>query len=124
MHWFLAEALQRSGAEPGSAAEREAVDSLRRSVDLNPELFQSRLLLGKMLARRGDLDEAIQHLERARLIAPDDVAATYQLGLVYRSQGDGARAKELFAAVGEQKAEDREKFMRGGLLRIVRADSP
>lgn len=123
VHWFLAEALNRSGTEPGSAEEREAIEALRRSVDLNPELFQSRLLLGKMLARRGEFEEAIRQLERAQSIDPDDVSATYQLGLVYRRQGDTAKAATLFAQVGEQKAEDREKFTKGGLLRIVRADS-
>lgn len=123
VHWFLAEALNRSGTEPGSAEEREAIDALRRSVDLNPELFQSRLLLGKMLARRGEFEDAIRQLERARSIDSDDVSATYQLGLVYRRKGDAAKAAALFAEVGEQKAEDREKFTRGGLLRIVRADS-
>lgn len=123
VHWFLAEALNRSGTEPGSAEEREAIDALRRSVDLNPELFQSRLLLGKMLARRGAFEDAVRQLERARSIDPDDVSATYQLGLVYRRKGDTAKAAALFAEVGEQKAEDREKFTKGGLLRIVRADS-
>ena len=123
VHWFLAEALNRSGAEPGGAEEREAIDALRRSVDLNQELFQSRLLLGKMLARRGEFEEAIRQLERARSIDPNDVSATYQLGLVYRRQGDAEKAAALFAMVGEQKAEDREKFTKGGLLRIVRADS-
>ncbi len=124
VHWFLAEALQRSGVEPGTKAEAEALQVLRRSVALNPGLFQSRLLLGKMLARRGKLDEALEHLERARAIDPDEVSATYQLALVHRSRGDAERAKELFALVGQQKAEDREQFTRGGLLRIVREGTP
>ena len=123
-HWFLAEALQRSGVEPGTEAEGEAVQAVRRSVALNPELFQSRLLLGRMLARRGSLDEAIEHLEKARAIDPTAVAATYQLALVHRSRGDAEQAKELFALVGRQKAEDREQFTKGGLLRIVREGTP
>ena len=124
MLWFLAEALQRSGVEPGTDGEREAVTSLRRSVELNPDLFQSRLLLGKMLARRGDLDTAVEHLERARELDADEVSATYQLALVYRRRGDAERAKELLALVGQQKAEDREQFTKSGLLRIVRQGSP
>lgn len=122
--WFLAEALQRSGVEPGSEAEEEAVGALRRSVALNPELFQSHLLLGKMLARRGLLDEAVEHLERARAIDSGDVSATYQLALVHRSRGNSEKARELLAIVGQQKRDDREEFTRGGLLRIVREGSP
>lgn len=124
VHWFLAEALHRSGVEPGSQDEAEAVRAVRRSVALNPELFQSRLLLGRMLARRGVFDEAIEHLEKARAIDPTAVAATYQLALVHRSLGDAERAKELLALVGRQKAEDREQFTKGGLLRIVREGRP
>ena len=122
--WFLAEALQRSGVDPGTPEESEAVDALQTSVSLNPDLFQSRLLLGKMLARRGSLDEAVEHLERARAIDPTEVSATYQLALVYRSHGNTEKSKELFALVGKQKAEDRDEFTKGGLLRIVREGTP
>lgn len=122
--WFLAEALQRSGVDPGAPEEAEAVDALQKSVSLNPDLFQSRLLLGKMLARRGALNEAIRHLEKARTIDPDEVSATYQLALAYRGSGELEKARDLFALVGKQKAEDRDEFTRGGLLRIVREGSP
>lgn len=122
--WFLAEALQRSGVDPGTPEEAEAVAALEKSVSLNPDLFQSRLLLGKMLARRGSLDAAVVHLEKARSIDPSEVSATYQLALVYRSSGNVEKAGELFALVGQQKAEDRDEFTKGGLLRIVREGSP
>ena len=124
VHWFLGEALHRSGVETGTGGEAEAVQAARRSVALNPQLYQSRLLLGRMLARRGALDEAIEHLEKARAIDPTAVSATYQLALVHRSRGDAEQAKELFAIVGQQKAEDREQFTKGGLLRIVREGTP
>ena len=124
VHWFLAEALNRSGVQPGTDEEAEAVEALQKSVELNPELFQSRVLLGKMLTRRGALDRAIEHLEKARTIDPADVSAAYQLAQVYRKKGDVERAKELFAIVGKQKDEDREQFTRRGLLRIVREGSP
>ena len=120
VHLFLAEALHRSGVEPGTDGEAEALDALRVSVALNPDAFQSRLLLGQMLARRGDLDEALDHLERARAIDPGETSATYQLALVHRRRGDAERARELFALVGRQKAEDREEFASRGLLRMVR----
>src|SRR5947208_12308767 len=63
--WFLGEALNRSGPLPDSAEEREAVDALSRSVELNPDLVQSRVLLAKFVARRGDLVAAVKHLNRA-----------------------------------------------------------
>lgn len=122
--WFLAEALHRSGVEPGTEGEAEAVGALRESVAQNAELFQSRLLLGRMLARRGDLDGALLHLEKARSIDPDEVSAVYQLAMVHRRLGDSEKARVLFQQVGQQKAEDREQFTRRGLLRMVRVGSP
>ncbi len=124
VQWFLAEALHRSGALPDSAEESEAVEALRRALESNPELYQARVLLGRMLVRRGELDQAIGHLERARELAPDDVAATYQLALAHRGRGDADRARELLAVVGERKADDREQFLQGGLLRIVKEGAP
>jgi tetratricopeptide (TPR) repeat protein len=120
VNWFLAEALNRSGADPGSAEENEAVEALQRSVRANPDLGQAHALLGKMLFRRGDLDRAGVQLERALTLEPDNTAAIYQLAQVYARKGDTTRAKELFAKVSKAKAEDREQFTRRGLQQIVR----
>jgi tetratricopeptide (TPR) repeat protein len=119
--WFLGEALNRSGVAPDSPEEDEAVKALTRSVELKPDIPQSRALLGKLLARRGEYDLAAKHLNKALELDPENVAAMYQLAQVYQRKGDSARAKQLFAKVGKLKAEDREQFTRGGLQQIVRA---
>ena len=121
--WFLGEALNRSGAAAGSPEEDEAIDALSRSIDLDANVTQSRILLAKLLARRGNLDLAAQHLTRALELDPDNLAATYQLAQVYQRTGDSARAKQLFAKVSKAKAEDREQFTSGGLQHIIREGS-
>jgi protein O-GlcNAc transferase len=118
--WFLAEALYRSGAPPGSAEEQEAVEALEKSVRNNPDLSPARTLLGKLLFRRGDLDRAAAQLERALQITPDDVSALYQLAQVYAKKGDLARSRELFARVSKMKADEREQFTSQGLQQILR----
>jgi Flp pilus assembly protein TadD len=121
--WFLGEALDRMGAAAGSPEEREAVDALTRSVSANPDVPQPRILLGKLLARRGELDLAEKHLTLALDLDPENVSATYQLAQVCQKKGEGARAKQLFAKVSKAKAQDREQFTRGGLQHIIRAGS-
>lgn len=121
--WFLGEALNRSGAAAGSAEENEAIEALSRSVSLDANVAQSRILLAKLLARRGDLELARKHLNRALELDPDNVAATYQLAQVCQRTGDAARAKQLFAKVSKAKAEDRDQFTRGGLQHIIREGS-
>lgn len=119
-NWFLGEALYRSGAQPGSEEETEALQALASAVDLQPDLLQAHLLLGKMLQRTGRLDQAVEHLEHALTLDPDNAATSYQLAQVYRRQGKTREANELFAKVRDLKAEDRDQFTRSGLLRIVR----
>jgi cytochrome c-type biogenesis protein CcmH/NrfG len=121
--WFLGEALNRAGLAEGSPEEKEAVDALTRSVQLKPNVPQSRILLAKLLARRGALDLAEEHLTRALEIDAGNVNATYQLAQICQRRGDIARARDLFAKVSKAKAEDREQFTRGGIQHIIRAGS-
>jgi tetratricopeptide (TPR) repeat protein len=120
--WFLGEALDRSGIVPGSPGEREAIEALERSVQLNPNISQSQELLGKLLVRDGRLDEAAAHLERAITLDSGNVGAIYQLAQVCNRKGDTSRAKQLFATVSKMKADDRENFAARGLQQILRAD--
>jgi Flp pilus assembly protein TadD len=56
--WFLGEALNQSGPAAGSSAEKEAIQALERSIQLNPTLSQPRALLGKIFLRRGQFERA------------------------------------------------------------------
>jgi tetratricopeptide (TPR) repeat protein len=120
--WFLGEALNRSGIVPGSPGQKEAVEALKRSVQLNPNISQSQELLGKLLARDGNFEEAAMHLERAITLESENVGAMYQLAQVYSRIGNAPRAKQLFAKVSKMKAEDRENFANRRLQQILRAD--
>jgi tetratricopeptide (TPR) repeat protein len=119
-HWFLGEALNRQGARPGSSEEEEAMQSLQRSVELQPQLLQAQVLLGKLLLRSGDLDSAAAHLEEALKLDADNMAAIYSLAQVRQKQGDKESAKALFARVQQAKTEEHDEFTQRGLLQIVR----
>jgi tetratricopeptide (TPR) repeat protein len=121
--WFLGESLNRQGAASGSPEEQEAIGALTRSVQMNPDVAPSRILLAKLLAHRGGLNEAEEHLTRALALDPDNVTATYQLAQICQKKGDSERARQLFAKVSKAKADEREQFTRGGLQHIIRADS-
>lgn len=118
--WFLGEALNRAGAEPDSAEGKEAIAALEKSIRLNPEVAQPRVLLGKMLARRGAVEPAAEQLERALKLEPENTTAMYQLAQVLTKKGETARAKELFAKVSKAKADEREQLTTKGLAQIVR----
>jgi tetratricopeptide (TPR) repeat protein len=120
--WLLGEALNRSGVQPGSEAEKESVIALEKSIQLDPRMPQSRALLGKMLLRRGEVARAAEHLEKAFELDPEDMAAAYQLAQTLQRMGHTERAKQLFTKVGQAKSEKLQDAQRS-MLRIIKAGS-
>ncbi|HKQ92782.1 MAG TPA: tetratricopeptide repeat protein [Blastocatellia bacterium] len=120
--WLLGEALNRSGVQPGSEAEKEAVSALEKSIQLDPRLPQSRALLGKILLRGAEVARAAEHLEKAFELDPEDMTAAYQLAQALQRMGQAERAKQLFTKVSQAKGEKLQDTQRS-LLRIIKAGS-
>jgi tetratricopeptide (TPR) repeat protein len=120
--WLLGEALNRSGVQPGSAEEKEAVNALEKSIQLDPRLPQSRSLLGKILLRRGEVARATEHLEKAFDLDPEDMTAAYQLAQALQRMGKTERAKQLFTKVSQAKGEKLQDAQRS-LMRVIKAGS-
>jgi predicted Zn-dependent protease len=120
--WLLGDALSRSGVQQGSEAEKEAITALEKSIQLDPQLPQSRVLLGKILLRRGQAARAVEHLEKALELDPEDMTAAYQLAQALQRMGQTARAKELFTKVSQAKSGELQDAQRN-LMRIIKAGS-
>ena len=54
--------------------DKEAISLLKQALQIEPELLQAAALLGELLYRQGELDQAIKMLERALPGAPPSVA--------------------------------------------------
>jgi tetratricopeptide (TPR) repeat protein len=120
--WFLGEALSRSGLLPGSEAEKEAIAAIETSIRLNPRLPQPRALLGKIRLRRGEIDAAVELLEKAIELDPDDLTATYQLAQALQRKGVSVRARDLLKKVERTNSGTRDHQWRK-LFRIVKDGS-
>jgi predicted Zn-dependent protease len=118
--YTLGLAILRSGADPDAAAGGEALAAFDTAVRLNPDLAPARLQLGKLLVERGDVRQAIVHLERAVALEPDSAAPAYSLALAYRRTGDTARAQQLLARVSQLNAQGRGEDSGEDLKRIVK----
>lgn len=75
----------------------EAIPLLKSAVTANPKCTDCHTMLGRALAKTGNVTEAERELEQAIALEPNDAQAHYQLGRIYRQAGDEARAKEQFA---------------------------
>jgi tetratricopeptide (TPR) repeat protein len=76
--------LEADDSEEGS---REAVAAYRRALELDANLPDAWLNLGRLLHERGDLAEAERSYRRAVALQPDEPTAVYDLGVVLQDLG-------------------------------------
>ena len=74
--------LKRGGAEAA-----EGLNALERALQINPNLYEARIALGKALISLGRWSDAVVHLARAAALAPDNPEPHYQLSIAYRRLG-------------------------------------
>lgn len=112
--WILGETLAQQ-----DGSDEEAIQALDDAARLSPREAAPKILLGKLLARQGDLVRAARELEAAVKIEPADTGALYQLATIYRKTGNTKRADELFEKVAKaRKAPDDSN--RPNLEQIIR----
>ena len=74
----------------------EAIELLRKSVNLKPDFHQSRMMLGTALMNIGNFDEAVPQLEKAIELCPSDFGALNNLGTILRIKGCLKEARSCF----------------------------
>lgn len=89
----------------GGEKTEEGIKELARATALNGELYEARITLGRVLVRMGRAEEAVEHLQRAASLAPNNPEPHYQLAQAYRRLGKRVEAdreneivKEIHAA--------------------------
>ena len=93
-HQLLGVAYFRSNQYP------EAIQTLRRAIELNPEIapdypYHPYYDLGMVYLKQGKFDDAIICFERAIELDPDQIRAYYSLGNTYIRQGNVQKGAEL-----------------------------
>jgi Flp pilus assembly protein TadD len=92
----------------------DGIKELAEAVKLNGELYEARIALGRALTRTGRGAEAIEHLERAALLAPGNPEPHYQLAMAYRRLGKTEAAARESAKVKEINSLRRNGNVTGG----------
>jgi len=78
-----------------------AAAAFRAELDIDPNHYESNLLLGTLLREGGQVDEALPHLERAARLRGDDLAVKFSLGAAYLAMERLEEARRLLEAVGQ-----------------------
>jgi len=89
------------GAELEEDAPEEAMAAYRRALELDPDLADAHVNLGRLLHERGEIAEAERHYRLALAARPDDTTAAYNLGVVLQDLGRLREAADAYVAALE-----------------------
>jgi len=100
-------------------------EAIERLIENGRDSYEARLAAGQARLKKGDLLEAIAHLERAVEFRADQTMAWQELGKAHRDQGDEQAALaawtkgvEVARSNGDKQA---EKVMQVWLKRLERS---
>ncbi|HYV11804.1 MAG TPA: tetratricopeptide repeat protein [Pyrinomonadaceae bacterium] len=91
-------------AQEGKAPE--AIESMRKAIELFPNYFDAHLQLGNVFLKTDQLPEAIAELDKAREINPNDERAYQSFGLLLMKQKNYAVAVAVFAEAARLNPEN------------------
>ena len=94
VNFLYGEALMKDSNDWSGAAA-----AFRAELEIDPNHFESNLLLGTLLREGGQTEEALARLERAARLRGDDLAVQFSLGAAYLASGEIERARKLLEAV-------------------------
>lgn len=93
----LGKALLLSGIVPGQPEFTEARNALEKAVAERPRDAGAHIALGQLDLLDGRLDDAIAHLQAARLMRPDRASIYASLAKAYQRKGDAQNAQETLS---------------------------
>ena len=106
---LLGDALIQAGASPGKPEFSEAKEALQKSVGEHARYASSHIALGRLLLQEGRVDQAVEHLELGRQLAPQDPAPYRLLATAYRKRGQLEQERAMLAMVAKLNEERAER---------------
>jgi predicted Zn-dependent protease len=107
---ILGEALLRSGITPGQPEFVEAQSVLEKTVAAHPDDPESQIALGSVFLLSGRLEDAIEHLEKARQLDPGKPSVYANLAKAYQRHGDSERAHDALAMLQKLNRDEAERI--------------
>jgi len=104
LRYYLGCIYQDQGGQD-SAAEQEYL----RAVEYNPSYTEARINLAVLLSRQGRYEEALDQLQSAQRLAPDQTVMLYALGYIYLQTNRHREAIEPFSRLA--RLEPRHQFV-------------
>ncbi|MBW2618727.1 MAG: tetratricopeptide repeat protein, partial [Deltaproteobacteria bacterium] len=77
----------------------EAVEALKRAVELEPRLTLAHVNLGQVYLAENLLEEARRSFEKVLELQPDQTVAQYNLAVIHHRLGQSAQARDYLKKV-------------------------
>lgn len=90
----------------GEGKTPEAIENMRKAIQIFPEYFDAHLQLGNVFLKTDQLQDAIAELDKAREINPNDERAYQSFGLLLMKQRNYAVAVAVFAEAARLNPEN------------------
>jgi arylsulfatase A-like enzyme/cytochrome c-type biogenesis protein CcmH/NrfG len=103
-------ALDYARAQESNGDRSGACDTLQVTLKADPNQFPARLLLGKLYFRSGDADAALDQLEDAALLQPENLEAKTALSQVLISMKKFADVVELLEPLAKSSSNNADVF--------------
>jgi len=88
---------RRAGDYMSASLVPDAARTYRKTLTFNEKDVDSRNWLAYCYTLTGRTDKAVDEYKKAVEMDPDDVVALFDLGMIYKKEGEIDSAKELFA---------------------------
>jgi hypothetical protein len=106
---------------PGS--QSQAVEALRKALELNPASAQEHLNLGLALLRAGEGAEGVAEIEKAKQIDPSLPHTYFNLGIEFKKSGDIDRAVSEFEQMVKLTPDEAKTHYNLGQLYKLKEDN-
>jgi tetratricopeptide (TPR) repeat protein len=106
---------------PGS--QSQAVEALRKALELNPASAQEHLNLGLALLRAGEGEEGVGEIEKAKQIDPALPHTYFNLGIEFKKSGDIDRAISEFEQMVKLTPDEAKTHYNLGQLYKLKEDN-
>lgn len=100
------QALEAGVKLAGEGKAPEAIESMRKAIQIFPEYFDAHLQIGNVFLKTDQLPDAIAELDKAREINPNDERAYQSFGLLLMKQRNYAVAVAVFAEAARLNPEN------------------
>ena len=95
---------------------RASEENAKKSLRINPDQPEIMMLLGRILKKQGQLDQAIEYFSKSAIVMPNMNEPCIEIGDIYYEQQNFPDALDAYQEAINRKENDARPFFKAGLI--------